>query len=36
MWKYLRLNHDIYASRDNVMTALQQVDPAATEARGKH
>ena len=36
MWKYLRLNHGVYAPRDNVMTALQQVDPAATEARRKH
>ena len=36
MWNHLRLNHNIYAPRDHVMTALQQVDPAGTEARRKH
>ena len=36
MWNHLRLNHNIYAPRDHVMTALQQVDPAATEARRKY
>ena len=36
MWNHLRLNHDIYAPRDHVMTTLQKVDPAATEARRKH
>ena len=35
MWNHLRLNH-IYAPSDHVMTALQQVDPAGTEARRKH
>ena len=36
MWNHLRLNHYIYAPRDHVMTTLQKVDPAATEARRKH
>ena len=27
MWNHLHLNHDIYAPRDHVMTALQQVNP---------
>ena len=33
MWNYLHLNHDIYAPCDHVMTALQQVELTATEAR---
>ena len=36
MWNHLCLNHDIYAPRDHVMTALQKVDPAGTEAQRKH
>ena len=36
MWNHLRLNHNIYAPRDHVMTAFHPVDPAATEARRKY